>query len=354
MEPHNNIQQQNNNNTTSVYETFINNYMTLCNNIIDSMNTILRQNNNIINIDIMTSYFENTNIVLNSMVGIEGALRSNIVNSIPIARQNLREQLDPLNSMRTQTQPVNISPITTTQPLRVPPIIQNIRDSRATQPPSIGNIGAMRQPHNYNIIPLTYYTTTIPLDTPNNDAITSFIDTIMSPLLNRFSEPFPIRPTLAQINNSTTVTIFHNDNQGDEQSDNQDDNPDSDNTNDSCCPIDLAPFIEGDEIITIIHCNHTFRYSNLRTWFNTSPTCPVCRYDIRNFVQVDNIPRNTQTIIQDNHDVLDTDTRERENNRNTDNISVSNSDYSSIDSMSYNSDNDTDNGSHDYNMSYFE
>jgi len=58
MEPHNNIQQQNNNNTTSVYETFINNYMTLCNNIIDSMNTILRQNNNIINIDIMTSYFE--------------------------------------------------------------------------------------------------------------------------------------------------------------------------------------------------------------------------------------------------------------------------------------------------------
>lgn len=47
------------------------------------------------------------------------------------------------------------------------------------------------------------------------------------------------------------------------------------------CPIDLTPFEEGDQIMEIRHCGHRFRETNLRTWFETNPRCPLCRYDVR-------------------------------------------------------------------------
>lgn len=53
------------------------------------------------------------------------------------------------------------------------------------------------------------------------------------------------------------------------------------------CPIDLTPFHSGDELMEIRQCGHRFRSSNLRRWFQTNPRCPLCRVDVRDFVDND-------------------------------------------------------------------
>ena len=59
----------------------------------------------------------------------------------------------------------------------------------------------------------------------------------------------------------------------------------------STCPISLSPFVEGDEICRINYCSHIFKKESIMEWFNTSVRCPVCRYDIRDYVDISN---NTQ------------------------------------------------------------
>jgi hypothetical protein len=55
--------------------------------------------------------------------------------------------------------------------------------------------------------------------------------------------------------------------------------------NDSRCPISLEEFEEGEQVIKICHCGHTFGEQPLRNWFLRNVHCPVCRYDIRNYVR---------------------------------------------------------------------
>jgi Ring finger domain len=50
------------------------------------------------------------------------------------------------------------------------------------------------------------------------------------------------------------------------------------NTN---CPITLEPFQEGDPLIQINYCQHSFHEQALENWFQRNVRCPVCRYDIR-------------------------------------------------------------------------
>ena len=50
------------------------------------------------------------------------------------------------------------------------------------------------------------------------------------------------------------------------------------------CPIDRNTFEEDDSILQIRHCGHIFREMNLRQHFRRRPTCPLCRYDIRDYV----------------------------------------------------------------------
>jgi len=59
------------------------------------------------------------------------------------------------------------------------------------------------------------------------------------------------------------------------------------------CPISLEEFVEGENIVRIRHCRHTFRETSINNWFQTNVRCPVCRHDIREMV--------THTDISDNH-----------------------------------------------------
>ena len=69
------------------------------------------------------------------------------------------------------------------------------------------------------------------------------------------------------------------------------------------CPITREDFTDTSEITQIRNCMHIFNRSNLRSWFRTHPTCPLCRCDIRDYTNVDisqnPTPRNrTDTFLR--------------------------------------------------------
>jgi hypothetical protein len=53
----------------------------------------------------------------------------------------------------------------------------------------------------------------------------------------------------------------------------------------SRCPITLEDFVQGDVITRIRPCGHIFHTQSIRNWFNNRVRCPVCRCDIREYVE---------------------------------------------------------------------
>ena len=80
--------------------------------------------------------------------------------------------------------------------------------------------------------------------------------------------PVRVRPSVTQIRNSTELLKWE-DISGNYQ---------------EVCPISMHEFKEGDDILRIKSCKHIFREMNLRQWFRYSSRCPICRYDIRDWV----------------------------------------------------------------------
>ena len=58
----------------------------------------------------------------------------------------------------------------------------------------------------------------------------------------------------------------------------------------------MEEFNHGERICQIKHCGHIFREEALRNWFRRNVRCPVCRYDIRNYV---NTNRNSDISNND-------------------------------------------------------
>ena len=80
--------------------------------------------------------------------------------------------------------------------------------------------------------------------------------------------PVRIRPSRSQIRRATRLTVFRN----------------IEHDEESICPIDREILNEDDNVLQIIHCAHYFRESNLRTHFTMSTRCPLCRFDIREYI----------------------------------------------------------------------
>jgi hypothetical protein len=106
----------------------------------------------------------------------------------------------------------------------------------------------------------------------NLDRATEFV---VTNILRNFLEPIEIYPTSAQIETATRVARY-----GDIVS-----------PLNTSCPITLENFNEDDRVLIIRHCNHVFSNSGLISWFRSNCRCPVCRYDIRNYVS--EYPNNT-------------------------------------------------------------
>lgn len=120
-----------------------------------------------------------------------------------------------------------------------------------------------RTPRTSRVVP-----TTAPRRVPHNSRrflISNYPGAINEIVPTNLSSPVRIRPSVTQIRNNTELLKW-DDISGNHQ---------------ECCPIDLNPFTDGDDIMRINTCGHIFREMNLRRWFRQSPRCPICRFDLR-------------------------------------------------------------------------
>lgn len=90
----------------------------------------------------------------------------------------------------------------------------------------------------------------------------------ISNLFYTFFDPIEIFPTPSQIESATRVVRFG----------------DIIRPLNPACPITLENFNDDDQVLIIRHCNHIFNNAALNSWFRSNCRCPVCRYDIRNYV----------------------------------------------------------------------
>jgi hypothetical protein len=108
----------------------------------------------------------------------------------------------------------------------------------------------------------------------NNDPLFSYVlyrPTIRSEdagALRRFFQNIVVQPTIDQINDATTLIPFH---------------ANEENVNNTC-PITMEEFQEGEIVRQIRHCRHQFQEEPIQNWFRSNVRCPVCRYDIRDYV----------------------------------------------------------------------
>lgn len=115
----------------------------------------------------------------------------------------------------------------------------------------------------------------------NYNVLENFNDifgSIFTNLLNTPQEDVIVRPSTQQIENATQIVRYDT----------------IENPTHECCPIDLSPFNGNDNVMQIKHCKHIFHPNNLRSWFNNSVKCPMCRYDIREYNSDNNPPPETE------------------------------------------------------------
>jgi len=95
-------------------------------------------------------------------------------------------------------------------------------------------------------------------------------DTVFNATLNRTlnDSPVRVRASAAQVRQATRILLFR----------------DISNSTQTICPIDRDNLQPDDNILQIIQCGHFFRDTNLRRHFRGNTLCPLCRYDIRDYI----------------------------------------------------------------------
>lgn len=110
--------------------------------------------------------------------------------------------------------------------------------------------------------------------TRTNRNTTDYINSLanLDNLLDTFLDPIIVAPTREQIDRATRHSIYS----------------DIDNPINTTCPIALRRFEDDDEVSVIRHCSHVFCRDDLENWFRANTRCPLCRYDIRTYVNRQN------------------------------------------------------------------
>jgi hypothetical protein len=99
---------------------------------------------------------------------------------------------------------------------------------------------------------------------PNNIDLSALLYLLNIPVhVNYESETRHIVLTQEQIDNSTTIVNYNNE-----------------NFTETTCPISLDDFEVGEEICKIVGCGHYFKKNHIMRWFQNNHICPVCRYNI--------------------------------------------------------------------------
>ena len=130
---------------------------------------------------------------------------------------------------------------------------------------------------------------------------------ILQPL-ERSISPVTIRPSLEQIDIATEYILFANINE----------------PVNYICPITRDHFTDVQYVTQIKYCKHNFYEDSILRWFNNNVHCPLCRYDIRDYIP-ENINMGDTNNMGDTYDMGPLgDLGNIENNNNTINHSIDN------------------------------
>jgi hypothetical protein len=114
------------------------------------------------------------------------------------------------------------------------------------------------------------FTFDIPLNGTGFDEFISQLTQTLNQIAPTAQEDVVVAPTEAQINEACVVIPSR----------------EADLSDQYVCPIDLSPIDDDENVMIIKHCKHAFRESNLRELFTRDVRCPMCRFDIRDHVEV--------------------------------------------------------------------
>lgn len=164
------------------------------------------------------------------------------------------------------------------------PIVRPPPAQRTT--PDLSNRNTRQSPLNYNSNRLNRNNRVNRRRNNRFDRVFTFSNPTRLPMVTNFSNlsPVRIRPSITQIRRGTELLIWS------DISDNYQ----------THCPIDMQDFSGNDSILRIRHCGHIFREMNLRRHFRNSTRCPLCRFDIRDYIAPENDYSHEDT--EDNND----------------------------------------------------
>ena len=203
------------------------------------MDNNLSENERLLLNTLITMYNDNTRQIENLTVS-NNEIRNTIIDTLNILRNNRN-----VSDQNTRNR-MNTGNRTNRQLINNPYIIDYVQEFT---------------------IPLNY---TLPGQNPTNNNDTNRLNRInqIYNLFQTFMNPVEVFPTQEQIENATRTVRFG----------------DIIRPNNTSCPISLDVFNETDQVTLIRQCSHIFKPESLNTWFQSNCICPVCRYDIRDYV----------------------------------------------------------------------
>jgi hypothetical protein len=131
------------------------------------------------------------------------------------------------------------------------------------------------------------------------------LNTDLNSFLNNFlNTSVSVRPTVEQILNASRIVRYG----------------DIDNPLSLSCPISLDPFNTDDMVRQLLPCGHLFCQQSFTEWFRNNVRCPVCRYDIRNYVNntsTTQVPETSEHPTSSNSSEIDDEGQEPINSSET-------------------------------------
>ena len=147
----------------------------------------------------------------------------------------------------------------------------NISDLQTNNVANINNDNNINMRNIYNYPNIISHNNTTTSTSQNNNPMERFITNFLNtPIINNNLRP--ITPTSEQINNASRLVRYDF----------------IENPSSEICSISLLEFNGNDQVRQILYCGHIFHENSLQEWFTRNTVCPLCRYDIRNYVRDDN------------------------------------------------------------------
>lgn len=228
------------------------------------------------------------------LVDILNSMYNNNLRQINFINETLNNLVESNNQIRISLgQILNSNPNTYNNNRR-----NNQRRSENTSSNNFGRVMINNQP--FVIDSISEYTI------PRNRRYDT-LDSYARSVFENFLQPVEIYPTQSQIEYTTRRVRYC----------------DIARPINTSCPISMDDFNDNDMVTVIRHCGHTFHTEHLMNWFRTNYRCPVCRYDIRDYIASSSSEYfNSQgaTIDSSNNNLE----RSNSNNNNTNNNTTNN------------------------------